>query len=91
MASQVVLLRTSMYHLCIFEEDKTATLQKGVTWWKICRPGDVFSRKAGEHIDATGSVTEGCVAAHLARSSVHFVGHTCSKNTGGSIRCQYFF
>ena len=49
-----------MYHLCTFKKGKTATGQKGTTWWKICRPGYIFSRKPGENIDATVSVTEGC-------------------------------
>ena len=38
------------------------------TWWKICRPGDVFFRKPVENIDATGSVTEGCFHETLYKS-----------------------
>ena len=44
----------------MFEKGKTAISQKVTTWWKICRPGDVFFQKPGENIDATVSVAEGC-------------------------------
>lgn len=48
---------------CMFEKGKTTKWQKGATWWKICRLGDIcfFFRKPGENINATGSVTEGWV------------------------------
>ena len=33
----------SIYHSCMSEIRKTGTWQKGATWWKICRPADVFT------------------------------------------------
>ena len=47
----------------MFEKGKNSALTEEnwwKTWWKICRPGDVFFRKSGENIDDFGSVTEGC-------------------------------
>ena len=49
----------SKYHLCMFEKGKTATWQNGDTWWKICWPGDLFFRKPGETLNATGSYVDG--------------------------------
>lgn len=52
----------SICHLCVFEKGKTTSCQKGATWWKICRPTDVISRKPRQNIDAsTTSVAGGCI------------------------------
>ena len=38
------------YIICVmFEKGKTATWQKEETWWKICRPGDVFPKTRWEY------------------------------------------
>ena len=39
----------------------------------ICRPGDVFFRKLGEKIDATGSVTEGCFKVRIRATALVYL------------------
>ena len=55
--------------VCLKKAKQRPDIKGQPVWWKICRPGGVFSKlKPGENTDASGSVTEG---RNIGQNNIH--------------------